>query len=392
MKKNYILITLLSTVIGFAQIPAGYYNTATGTGYALKTQLKKIINDVNDGLSPEFIHIDKGYGSGTSQTNNGLWSGYGTTDRDMGIGYENDNTIVDVYSEKPNGADPYNFNFNTTVGSNKGQCGTYAVEGDCYNREHMIPQSYFGSGGIMRNDIQHIYPTDGKVNAIHNDYAFGKVDVASYTSQNGSKLGTALNSGYSSGFSGTVFEPIDEFKGDIARVYFYFATRYEDQMSTFYTTYTTPDCRVMFNGTANQVFSPTFLNILLTWNAQDPVSVKETVRNNASFVHQSNRNPFVDNSSYITTIWGSPLAIESFDLIADINIYPNPSNDRRINIETENDLDQIQVVNINGQIMQQISKPNRNQNKYTLENLPQGFYFLKLSSDNKSIVKKIVIN
>lgn len=392
MKKNYLLITLLSTFIGFAQVPTGYYNTATGTGYALKTQLKKIIDDVTDGITPEYLHLDRGYGSGPSQSNNGLWSGYGTTDRDMGIGYENDNTIVDVYTEKPAGVDTFNFNFNTASGSNKGQCGSYSVEGDCYNREHMIPQSYFGSGGIARNDIQHVYPTDGKVNAVHNDWAFGKVDVASYTSSNGSKLGSALNSGYSVGFAGTVFEPIDEFKGDIARVYFYFATRYEDQMVFNYNTYTGVDARVMFDGTANKVFSATFLNILLTWNAQDPVSTKEVNRNNAAYIHQGNRNPYIDNSSYITSIWGSPLAIESYDLIADINVYPNPSNNNRINIETENVLDDIQIISINGQIMQQIIKPSKLDNKYILENLPHGFYFLKLSSENKSIVKKIVIN
>jgi endonuclease I len=392
MKKIYLLITLLSCLLGFSQVPANYYSTATGTGYALKTQLKKIIDDVTDGITPEFTHIDRGYGSGTSQSNNGLWSGYGTTDRDMGIGYENDNTIVDVYTEIPAGADTHNFNFNTASGANSGQCGSYAVEGDCYNREHMIPQSYFGSAGIARNDIQHVYPTDGKVNSIHNDWAFGKVNVASYTSTNGSKLGSALNSGYSAGFSGTVFEPIDEFKGDIARVYFYFATRYEDQMVSNYNTYTSVDARVMFDGSANKVFSATFLNILLTWNLQDPVSVKETRRNNASYVHQGNRNPFIDNNAYVTAIWGAPLATESFELIADINVYPNPSNDNRINIETENELDEIQIININGQIMQQVYKPSKSNNKYTIDNLNQGFYFLKLSSDNKSIVKKIVIN
>ena len=392
MNKNYILALLFISFLGYSQIPTGYYNTATGSGYTLKTQLKKIIDDVSDGISPEFIHLDRGYGSGTSQSNNGLWSGYGTTDRDMGIGYENDNTIVDVYTEKPAGPDTFNFNFNTASGSNKGQCGSYAVEGDCYNREHMIPQSYFGSAGIARNDIQHVYPTDGKVNSVHNDWAFGKVNVATYTSSNGSKLGSALNSGYSAGFAGTVFEPIDEFKGDIARVYLYFATRYEDQMVTNYNTYTSVDARVMFDGSANKVFSPTFLNILLTWNAMDPVSVKETNRNNASYVHQSNRNPFIDNNAYVTSIWGSPLSTESFELIADIKVYPNPSNDQKIYIETENELDEIQIININGQIMQQISKPNRNQNKYTVEDLPHGFYFLKMSSENKSIVKKIVIN
>lgn len=383
MKKNYTLFFLILSVVVFAQAPAGYYSTATGTGYILKTQLSAIITNG---------HIDKGYGSGTNQNNNGLWTAFKTTDRDMGIGYEDDNTIVDIYSENPSGVDPYNFNYNTASGGNAGQCGNYSAEGDCYNREHLIPQSYFGSTGIMRNDINHIYPTDGKVNGIHNDFPFGKVNVASYTSQNGSKLGSALNAGYSAGYGGTVFEPIDEFKGDVARVYLYFATRYQSQMASFYTTNTSSDCRVMFDGSANQVFSPTFLNILLTWNAQDPVSTKEVLRNNACFLHQGNRNPYIDNNSYVTAIWGAPLGTETFETIATVTVYPNPSNDHRINIDYENNIDEIQLINVNGQIMQQINKPASNNKTYTVDNIPSGFYFLRLTGNNQSIVKKIIIN
>ena len=383
MKKNYFLTILLISVSGIAQIPLNYYSSATGTGYALKTQLKTIITNG---------HVDKGYGSGTNQTNNGLWSAYGTTDRDNGIGYENDNTIVDIYSENPTGVDSYNFNFNTASGGNNGQCGNYTGEGNCYNREHLIPKSYFGSTGIMRNDVKHIYPTDGKVNAIHSDFAFGKVDVPSVVTLNGSKLGSALNSGYSAGFTGTVFEPIDEFKGDVARVYFYFATRYEDQMATFYTNYPTPDCRVMFDGTANQVFSPTFLNILLTWNAQDPVSTKEVLRNNASYIHQGNRNPYIDNNSYLTTIWGSPLSLDSFELSANINVFPNPTSSNNVNITSDVIIESIELININGQIIRKIENPSFENKTYQLTDLTRGFFFLKIKSDNQFVTKKIMVN
>ena len=240
--------------------------------------------------------------------------------------------------------------------------------------------------------MQHVYPTDGKVNAIHNDFSFGRVGTASITSQNGSKLGSANNSGYSTGFAGTVFEPIDEFKGDIARVYLYFATRYEDQMSTFYSTYTTPDCRAMFDGSNNKVFNSTFLNILLTWNAQDPVSVKETKRNNACFEHQGNRNPFIDNNAYVTSIWGSPLLVDEYQLSTAIALYPNPSSDNKININCSIILDEIQIININGQILQMIKKPMFNDNNYTIDNLPKGFYFVKMNAENQSVTKKIIVN
>lgn len=393
--KNLYLLFLLITTVGFSQIPTNYYSTATGSGYALKTQLKKIIDNVNDGLATEYLHIDKGYGSGTSQTNNGLWSGYGTTDRDNGIGYENDNTIVDIYSENPAGVDPYNFNFNTTSGANAGQCGTYSVEGDCYNREHLIPQSYFGSTGIARNDIQHVYPTDGKVNGMRNDWPFGKVGTATFISNNGSKLGTATNSGYAAGYSGTAFEPIDEFKGDIARVFFYFATRYEDQMTTFYNTYTTVDARVMFDGSSDKVFSTTFLNILLTWHQQDPVSTKEILRNNAAFNHQSNRNPFIDHPEYVCQIWNTAcasLSDTSFSLDENsFKVFPNPSNGNfNITFPESNGDFSIEVLSVIGQKIYE--KNNINTDKLKVDNLEKGVYLLKISKDSQKIVKKIVIN
>lgn len=376
MKKNYLLFTLLASSICFAQIPVGYYNTATGTGYALKTQLKTIIS--NDNIV-----------TGTTGYSN-LWTLYGTELRDNFTTYDNDGSLFDIYSERPGGGnnDPYNF-----TSTSQQDSGSNCLEGGCYNREHLVPQSYFDNYSLypMRNDAHHVVPSDKVVNAQRGNLPFGKVETSTYTSQNGSKKGNNLNSGYSAGYLLTVFEPLDDFKGDVARSLLYFATRYEDNMDEFYTT-ATNEFKAMCDGTTNKVFSDTFLNILLNWNLSDPVSAKEISFNNKIYVYQGNRNPFIDNNSYVTSIWGSPLSVDSFELITDINVYPNPSNTQKINIQTENELDNIQVININGQIMQQISKPNRNQNKYTVENLPQGFYFLKLSAENKSIVKKIVIN
>ncbi len=272
MKKNYLLLLLILCTVGFAQIPAGYYNTSTGSGYTLKTQLYNIIKG----------HKDNGY--------SGLWTTYSTSDRDGQ--YENDNSIIDVYSENPNGADPYVYNFGTN------QCGTYSVEGNCYNREHIIPQSTFNSAAPLVSDAHFIPPTDGKVNSIRSNYPHGMVNSPTTTSRNGSKLGPNSNSGIAAGYTGIVFEPINEFKGDIARMYFYFATRYENTVATY--------PFAMFNGTSNQVFSTTFLNILLAWHNQDPVSTREIVRNNAIYARQNNRNPFIDHPEYVQAIWGSP--------------------------------------------------------------------------------------
>ncbi len=267
MKYKLLFVALFVAASSIAQIPTGYYSTATGTGYVLKTQLyNKITN-----------HINLGYA--------GLWSAYATTDRDNQ--YENDNTVFDLYSENPTGPDPVTFIYSTN------QCGTYTTQGNCYNREHIIPQSIFNSASPMMSDAHFIVPVDGYVNGMRSDNPHGNVAVASWTSLNGSKRGTSAVAGY----TGTVFEPLDEFKGDIARMYFYFATRYENVVAG-YTTY------AMFNGSSNQVFSTAFLNMLITWHNQDTVSAREIARNNAIYNLQNNRNPFIDHPEYVGIIWG----------------------------------------------------------------------------------------
>lgn len=271
MKSFFVLAaTAMFSATAIAQAPAGYYNGTSGlTGAALKTKLSQIITSG---------HIDKGY--------NGLWTGYKTTDRDYY--YENDGTVLDIYSENPTTADPYNFTITTD------QCGTYSVEGQCYNREHIVPQSLFSEASPMKNDIHFVRATDGKVNGIRSNYPFGKVATASYTSQNGSKLGSSASSGY----FGTVFEPIDEFKGDVARMIFYFVTRYENQLSGF-------SSGDMLGSTAYPGLQTWELNQLLLWHNQDPVSPAEIGRNNASYTWQGNRNPYIDNPQWVNDVWGT---------------------------------------------------------------------------------------
>jgi len=266
MKKIYSILLLLVVTAAIAQIPSGYYATSTGTGYTLKTQLYNIIKG----------HTDPGYA--------GLYTTYQTSDRDYY--YENDGTILDMYSEKPAGTDPYSYAAGTTQ-----RCGTYSVEGDCYNREHIIPQSTFNSAAPMVSDAHFITPTDGKVNGQRSNYPHGPVTSPTWTSLNGSKLGASTLSGY----TGPIFEPINDFKGDIARMYFYFATRYENTVAGY--------SYAMFNNSSNQVFTTAFLNLLITWHNQDPVSAREIARNNAIFAIQKNRNPYIDHPEYVQAIW-----------------------------------------------------------------------------------------
>lgn len=293
--KRILSFFLLSVTFIFAsaQAPAGYYDNAAGlTGAPLKTALKGII---------EQGHQDHGYG--------GLWTGYATTDRDFF--YENDGTILDIYSEKPNSSDPYTY----TLGTN--QCGSsgYNSEGDCYNREHIVPQSLFDEASPMVSDIHFIRATDGKVNGMRSNYPFGKVQIASFTSENGSKLGNSVSPGY----GGTVFEPIDAFKGDVARMIFYFVTRYEAGLPGFST-------GNMLGGSTYPGLQPWELNQLLAWHIMDPVSPEEIARNNASYTYQGNRNPFIDNPSYAEQIWGTPVIDTQAPTAATNLITQNPTS------------------------------------------------------------------
>ncbi len=270
MKKLTTLFLSFFISLAIAQVPMGYYDGTAGlSGASLKTKLSEIISAGA---------LDKGYES--------LMEAYVSTDSDHF--YENDGTVLDMYSENPAGTDPYTYRHGLK------KCGNYSVEGDCYNREHIIPQSFFGKRAPMVSDIHHIRPTDGKVNGMRSNYPFGTVANPSYLSKNGSKVGPSA----SAGFSGTVFEPVDEFKGDIARMVFYFVTRYENNLSTF----TTGN---ILDGSAYPGLQKWELDVLLTWTAQDPVSPSEIERNNASYNYQQNRNPFIDHPEWVAKIWGS---------------------------------------------------------------------------------------
>ncbi|MEL0646353.1 endonuclease [Pseudoalteromonas agarivorans] len=254
--------------------PTGYYVTTQGlSGYALKTELYNIIKN----------HSSQGYSA--------IWNFYDSSARDKY--FENDSSILDMYSEKPNGSDSYTY---TAVSD---QCGNYSGEGNCYNREHSFPKSWFGgTNEPMNSDVHHIYATDGYVNSKRSNFPFGEVASATFTSTNGSKLGSAASS---INYSGTVFEPIDEFKGDFARAYFYMATRYENVIGSWQNNTTASNA--VLNGSSNQVFESWAVTMLLNWHNADPVSQMELDRNQAAFDFQGNRNPYIDHPEFVEMIW-----------------------------------------------------------------------------------------
>lgn len=269
--------------------PPGYYNGAAGlTCAALKTALRDIITT---GMSP--------------QTYGNLWTQYQVSDvkpREVGPG-SSPMVIWDIYSDNPAGPDPYNFTPGpVSSGGQQDNGSAVSGEGQLYNREHSIPQSWFGanasSGSIgPESDYFHIFPTDKQVNANRGNFIYGTVSAPTITSQNGGKLGPNTWPG----LTGTAFEPINEYKGDLARAFLYFVTRYQNNMAAWENQNT--EGNKAFDGTPWPSIELPYLQLMLQWHNNDPVSQKERDRNDAGYVYQGNRNPYVDHPEFVGQVW-----------------------------------------------------------------------------------------
>ena len=232
------------------------------------------------------------------------------------IGYDNLNSAAYPQTDVRADGSVWDMYSNCDFSLTKDKCGEYKTECDCYNKEHSIPKSWYGSKKTGPGcDVFHLVPTDGKVNGMRSNYPYGEVGTASYTSNNGSKLGTsktitvtgktvAGDKGITATCSGKVFEPIDEYKGDFARAYFGTMIKWAGDHSAF----TEGNGGSIFSGnyTASGNFGLTKYGValLLKWHRQDPVSQKEIDRNNGIQATQGNRNPFIDYPYLAEYIWG----------------------------------------------------------------------------------------
>ena len=281
--KRLLCLSAFIPVLSFAQIPAGYYDGASAlSGYALKTKLHEIISAKN---------INWHYGD--------LTAFYNQTDLDRYYDHTASNTtiLLDIYSEIPDGPDAYEYTTANIIGSAN-------AEGQGWNREHMMPQSTFNSNYPMYSDMFYVIPTDARINQLRSNYPYGKAGSTNhYTFTNGSKISNNGTPG--SGYTGRVYEPIDEFKGDVARSLLYFSVRYEGKLSSFnyFNGTSAANDRSPLDGTEEKAFENWYINLLMQWHNQDPVSQKEIDRNNAVYSIQKNRNPFIDHPEWVNIIW-----------------------------------------------------------------------------------------
>lgn len=254
---------LCVTVTLSAQVPDGYYADAEDkSGATLKTALFHIIKD------PRVVSYAE------------LWDAFQVTDM------HKNNKVWDMYSDEPMKGAQYQYDFRNN------RCGSYREEGDCYNREHVLPRSWYKSGGSLESDLFHLYPTDGYVNNRRGNLPLGEAGITYWESSNGSKIGQNTYGGYTQ----TIFEPIDAYKGDFARSLFYVVTAYEDKVSQWNSD--------QVGGNSYPGFSDWSLQLMLKWHREDPVSIKEVRRNEEVYKLQKNRNPFIDYPELAEFIWG----------------------------------------------------------------------------------------
>ena len=166
------------------------------------------------------------------------------------------------------------------------------------NKEHSWPQSFFDQASIPRGDLHALFPTQGYTNNRRSDYPFGPNAGETYQTTGYPKL-SKLGVCTSSSYTGTVFEPPDDHKGDVARAYFYMTVCYYHN----YNAPTGDDTVSTGDGTYWATIDSWEETIFRSWNTLDPVDQKERDRNDhICSLYQHNRNPFIDHPEWVDKI------------------------------------------------------------------------------------------
>jgi len=257
-----------SNLIGVGQIPPDYYGATTGlTGENLKIHLHKIICN-----HKKFTY-------------NQAWDAIAKTDCDDITG-EN---VVLLYTLRSQPA----------AHRDRGTSYNYTTNGytlnDSWNREHVWPKSHGfpKESDTAYTDLHHLRPADRSVNSARNTRSFDYCTDVYF--DNGGTVETVCKTSREQ----WTWEPPDEVKGDIARMLFYMAVRYEG-----------PDYdleivdSIIPSGNKKPIIGK--LSVLLEWHKNDPVDNWERRRNHVIYHdYQGNRNPFIDHPEWVELIWGN---------------------------------------------------------------------------------------
>jgi endonuclease I len=334
--KIFITLLVFFSNTVFSQIPAGYYNMAEGlTGQQLKSALHEIIKD----------HKKFPYSSSSTDT----WDILKATDKDT---LNPDNVILFYSGWSINAAQEYN--------NSQG-----------WNREHVWAKSHgdFGTGLGPGTDAHHLRPSDISVNSERSNKDFDDGGEIYIDYDGATECKTDADS----------WEPGDNIKGDVARMLFYMATRYEGESGE-------PDLELVDAVNTIYMNEPGKgyhgkLSALLKWHKNDPVSSFEMNRNNVIYSYQLNRNPFIDHPEFVSEIWSIPTRT-SVNLKKKTRVYPNPAI-HEVNIEMpNNETGLAELYSANGKII--TSFVIHKKYKLSTSDITSGIYILHIIN-NKSV-------
>ena len=329
-------------------VPVGYYSSLEGkSGLALKQALQDIISN------PSIVRVQN-YGDAYSVL------------RDADQNPENSGQVWMIYNEQPISKIDYQTD-NSIVGK--------------WNREHIYCQSRLGiPSGFIPNgtsdgiNIWRLTTGLDDIEASHDDtHHLRAVGGQENSSRNNRNFGVDYN-----GPLGT----LGSWRGDVARAIFYMTLRYNGLNVDNGNPSDTP---------AGHIGD---LATLLTWNTIDAADDFEMNRNNVVYNWQMNRNPFIDYPMLADYIWGTrsgqtwsfALSSENFDGLR-VKIYPNPAQNQ-ITISGLNQESTVEIFTVSGVKLMSVTFSGETQLPLSLAS---GMYLAKITSDNNTITKKLII-
>ena len=356
MLKYFLITLLLSSLILSAQIPTGYYDSAKNLAdNNLKYELNQIIDN----------HTEYNYtSSGTD-----VWDILKDTDKDP----NNSDNVILIYSGiSVNGAQEYN-------------------NANGWTREHIWAKSRgdFGNSMGAGTDVHALRPLDNRTNSVRNNRSFNNcTSCIEVKDRWGNPTGSKKDANDWS------FEPRDEVKGDVARMIFYMAVRYDG-----FGRHPNLELTQILLPQGNKEPLNGVLSTLLEWNRNDPIDAWEKNRNDIIYYsYQNNRNPFIDFHELAEHIWGTQMGAkwtgeESLNIATNhkiaLSIYPNPAFD----ILYIKGLKRAAKVNIYDNIGRKVFVSQIDVDNNTIDvSSFKGIYIVNIITQEKAITKRIIIS
>lgn len=259
---------------------------------------------------------------------------YTTYDDNGKNGYQKQ---TDRYYENGSPVNGYIYEFYSGVKWPDGWSSNAGNTSGGYNREHVWCQSkstgLWGTTGGGA-DMHHIRPSETRLNSARGNDPFGEVSNRE-SNKTYAKFGNNATYALGGYVSGGTFEPLDNKKGDVARIVLYLYLHYNSYSvsslfdgyastngnngsSSYFATTLLPLTNITANNTEEDA-----LKMLLRWNLSDPVDDIERRRNDKVATYQGNRNPFIDNSNYANLIWGDNSIDPSLPIVNKVTINPS---------------------------------------------------------------------